>query len=163
LAPVNLAVLTGQSVLNVFIKEDRGSVEDQLTTCIEEFGRPHSWEIRKIPKDGSILWVRENAKAVRRSRDDDVIILIACKDITEHRLAEQRVAAQFAATRILAETDSLAAGAPEIFRANGEKLEWDWGALWSFDWERDHDAAPLRCTSLWHAGHRSRWLRESLP
>jgi GAF domain/PAS fold len=75
--------LTGQSVLNVFIKEDRGSVEDQLTTCIEEFGRPHSWEIRKIPKDGSILWVRENAKAVRRSGDDDVIILIACKDITE--------------------------------------------------------------------------------
>jgi PAS domain S-box-containing protein len=78
-------------------------------------------------------------------------VLIACEDITERRRGEQRVAAQYAVTRILAEADSLAAAAPDVLRAIGESLGWDWGALWSSDWERDHDAAPLRCNCLWHA------------
>ena len=144
------AELIGQSVLTVFFEEEREAVKDQLATCIEEFGRSHSWEIRKIRKDGTVLWVRENAKAVRRS-GNDALILIACEDITERWRGEQRVAAQHAVTRILAEADSLAAAAPHLLRAIGEKLEWDWGSIWSFDWERDRDAAPLRCDMLWRA------------
>ena len=144
------AELIGQSVLTVFFEEEREAVKDQLATCVEEFGRSHSWEIRKIRKDGTVLWVRENAKAVRRS-GNDALILIACEDITERWRGEQRVAAQHAVTRILAEADSLAAAAPHLLRAIGEKLEWDWGSIWSFDWERDRDAAPLRCDMLWRA------------
>jgi PAS domain S-box-containing protein len=144
------AELVGQSVLNVFFEEDRELVKAQLATCVEELGRSHNWEIRKICKDGTVIWVRENAKAVRRSRDD-AIILIACEDITERRRAEQRRDALYAVTRVLAESDSLAAAAPNILRAIGENLEWDWGALWGFDWERGHDAAPLRCDYQWHA------------
>lgn len=144
------AELIGQSVLSVFFDEDRELVKRQLTRCVEALGRPHSWEIRKIRKDGTVLWVRENAKAVRRS-SDDVIVLIACEDITTRRCGEQRVAAQYAATRILAEADGLTAAAPDLLRAIGENLQWDWGALWSFDRERDHEAAPLRCDCLWHA------------
>ena len=78
------AELIGQSVLNVFFEEDRELVKAQLATCVEELGRSHSWEIRKIRKDGTVIWVRENAKAVRRS-GNDAIILIACEDITERR------------------------------------------------------------------------------
>src|SRR3954447_12945598 len=89
------AELIGHSVLTVFLEEDREGVEGQLTTCVEELGRSHSWEIRKIRKDGTVLWVRENAKAVRRSAND-VIVLIACEDITERRRGEQRLNAQFA-------------------------------------------------------------------
>jgi PAS domain S-box-containing protein len=142
--------LIGQSVLSVFFEEDRKVVGDQLATCVKELGCPHSWEIRKIRKNGTVLWVRENAKAVRRS-GDDAIILIACEDITERRRGEQRVAAAYAVTRILAEADGLAAAAPQILRAIGENLEWDWGALWSFDRAREQADAPLRCASLWHA------------
>jgi two-component system, cell cycle sensor histidine kinase and response regulator CckA len=80
-----------------------------------------------------------------------VIVLIACEEITERRRGDQRVAAQFAVTRVLAEADSFAGAAPQVLRAIGENLEWDWGSLWSFDWERDRDAAPLRCDLLWHA------------
>ena len=137
--------LIGESVLNVFFEEDRPVVKDQLATCVEEIGRSHSWEIRKIRKDGSVLWVRENAKAVRRS-GNDVIVLIACEDITERRRGEQRVAAAYAATRILAEADGLAA-APHLLGAIGENLKWDWGALWSFE----REGVPLRCDCLWHA------------
>ena len=144
------AELVGKSVLNIFLEEEREVVKDQLATCVEELGRSHNWEIRKIRKDGRVIWVSENAKAVRRS-GNDAVVLIACEDITERRRGEQRVAAQYAVTRILAEADSLAAAAPDVLRAIGESLEWDWGALWSSDWERDHDAAPLRCNCLWHA------------
>jgi hypothetical protein len=137
-------------VLNVFFEENRELVKDQLATCIEQLGHPQSWEIRKIRKDGSVLWVRENAKAVQRS-GNDAIILIVCEDITERRRGEQRVAAAYAITRVLAEADSLATAAPHILRAIGEHLEWDWGELWSFDREREQEGAPLRCACQWHA------------
>ena len=144
------AELIGQSVLTVFFEEDRELVKGQLAICVEEVGRSRSWEIRKVCKDGTAIWVRENAKAVRRS-GNNVIVLIACEDITERRRNEQRGAAAYAVTRVLAEFDSLAAAAPHILRAIGENLEWDWGALWSLDRERDHEGAPLRCDCLWHA------------
>jgi PAS domain S-box-containing protein len=144
------AELVGQSVLNVFFEEDHEAVKDQLATCVQEPGSSHSWEIRKIRKDGTLLWVRENAKAVQRSRND-VVVWIACEDITERRRGERRVAGAYAVTSILAEADSLAAAGPDILRAIGGNLEWDWGALWIFDRERAHEDAPLRCDCLWHA------------
>jgi PAS domain S-box-containing protein len=140
------AELVGQSVLSVFFEEDRELVKAQLATCVEELGRSNSWEIRKIRKDGRVIWVRENAKAVHRS-GDDVIVLIACEDITERRRAEQRRVAAYAVTRVLAESDNLAAAAPHVLRVIGENLEWDWGALWSFE----RVGVPLRCDCLWHA------------
>ena len=138
--------LIGRSVLGMFLEEDREVVKGQLATCVEELGRARSWETRKIRKDGTVLWVRENAKAVRRS-GNDVIVLIACEDITERRRGEQRVAAQHAVTRVLAESDSLATAAPHTLQALSENLEWDWGALWTFD----REGAALRCDCLWHA------------
>ena len=142
--------LTGHSITTVFLEEDWETVKDQLATCAEELGRSHYWEIRKIRKDGKVIWVRENAKAVQQS-GNDVIVLIACEDITERRRGEQRAAAQYAVTQILAEANSLAGVAPSVLRAIGENLEWDWGSLWSFDWERDRDGAQLRCDILWRA------------
>jgi PAS domain S-box-containing protein len=143
------AELIGQSVLTVFFKEDRELVNNHVATCLEDLDRSHSWEIRKVRRDGTALWVRENAKAVQRS-GNDLIVLIACEDITERRRGERRVEAQYAVTRVLAEADSLATAAPHILRAIGENLEWDWGALWSFDREREQEGAPLRCDCLWH-------------
>ena len=140
------AELVGQSVLTVFFEEDRELVRSRVATCLGDLGSSHSWEIRKVRKDGTTIWVRENAKAVRRS-GSDAIVLIACEDITERRRAEQRRDALHAVTRVLAEADTLAAAAPHMLRAIGENLEWDWGALWSVRRER----TPLRCDCLWHA------------
>jgi PAS domain S-box-containing protein len=79
--------LLGQSVLKVFFEEDREQVRKSVAVCQRNIGETHSWEIRKVRKDGSALWVRENAKAVRRL-DRRLIVLIACEDITERRAAE---------------------------------------------------------------------------
>jgi PAS domain S-box-containing protein len=79
--------LLGQSVLQVFFEEDRDLVRKSVAVCLENIGQTHSWEIRKIRKDGSVLWVRENAKSVRWL-DKQLIVLIACEDITERKEAE---------------------------------------------------------------------------
>jgi PAS domain S-box-containing protein len=79
--------LTGQSVLNVFLAEDRQFVRKCLAVCLKTVGKSHTWEVRKVRKDGSLLWVRENAKAMPRA-DDKLVILIACEDITERRQTE---------------------------------------------------------------------------
>ena len=79
--------LLGQSVLKVFFGEDRKMVQSNVAVCLEHIGQTHSWEIRKVRKDGSALWVRENAKAVRRL-DNQLIVLIACEDVTERKEAE---------------------------------------------------------------------------
>jgi PAS domain S-box-containing protein len=79
--------LRGASVLKVFFEEDRQLVRESVDVCLTSIGQTHSWEIRKVRKDGSALWVRENAKAVRRL-DGRLIVLIACEDITERKEAE---------------------------------------------------------------------------
>jgi PAS domain S-box-containing protein len=79
--------LVGQSVLNVFFEEDRAFVQNNVRVCLENLGQSTGWEVRKIRKDGTVLWVRENAKAVRRA-GNQLIVLIACEDITERKRAE---------------------------------------------------------------------------
>ncbi|MBV8524922.1 MAG: PAS domain S-box protein, partial [Acetobacteraceae bacterium] len=136
--------LTGQSVLKVFPEPDRELARRNVAVCLENLGQSHTWELRKIRNDGSVLWVRENAKAVRRSRND-LIVLIACEDITERKRGEQRLAAQYAATRVLAESDTIAAAVPQLLQTIGEALEWEWGGLWCADCE----GGRLRCVDIW--------------
>lgn len=83
----SVSELLGQSVLKVFPAEEQQAARSNVAICLENIGQPHSWEIRKVRKDGSALWVRENAKAVRRL-DNQLIVLIACEDITERKEAE---------------------------------------------------------------------------
>ena len=79
--------LHGQSALRVFFETDRDTVKKRVELCLANIGQTRSWEIRKVRKDGSALWVRENAKAVRR-QDNRLIVLIACEDITGRKEAE---------------------------------------------------------------------------
>jgi PAS domain S-box-containing protein len=83
----SVSELLGQSVLKVFPAEEQDAARSNVAICLENIGQTHSWEIRKVRKDGSALWVRENAKAVRRV-DNQLIVLIACEDITERKQAE---------------------------------------------------------------------------
>jgi PAS domain S-box-containing protein len=79
--------LVGQSVLKVFLPGEHELVRKCLAVCLESVGQSHTWEIQKIRPDGSLLWVRENAKAMRRS-DGRQVVLIACEDITERKATE---------------------------------------------------------------------------
>ncbi|CCE11454.1 Nodulation protein V [Bradyrhizobium sp. STM 3843] len=121
-----VAELVGQSVLDVFLSEDHAFVNNCIAVCLESIGQSHTWEIRKIRKDGSLLWVRENAKAMRRA-NDELVVLVACEDVTERKRTEdalQQSEAYLAHAQELSHTGSfgwrVAAGeiiwTPETFR-----------------------------------------------
>jgi PAS domain S-box-containing protein len=80
--------LVGQSVLNVFCDADREAVQAHVAVCLQQPGRTLQWEVRKVRKDGTLLWVRETANAMRRAAGDPVV-LVACEDITQHKQAEE--------------------------------------------------------------------------
>jgi PAS domain S-box-containing protein len=84
--------LVGQPVLDVFHDSDREAVRRYVALCLEQLGRAQSWEARKVRKDGTVLRVRETAKAVPRVNGP--LVLIACEDITEHKRAEEKIREQ---------------------------------------------------------------------
>ncbi|WP_024521041.1 PAS domain S-box protein [Bradyrhizobium sp. Tv2a-2] len=100
--------LVGQSVLKIFPEEDRAFVRNCVAVCIETVGQSHTWDIQKIRRDGSVLWVRENAKAMHWA-DDALVVLIACEDITERKRTEhalERSEAHLAQAQELSQTGS---------------------------------------------------------
>ncbi|MGF6313039.1 PAS domain S-box-containing protein [Bradyrhizobium sp. i1.8.4] len=100
--------LIGQSVLGVFLEEDREFARKCIRTCLDNIGRSQTWEAQKVRKDGSVLWVRENAKAMLWA-DDRPVVLIACEDITERKRTEfalQRSEAHLAQAQELSQTGS---------------------------------------------------------
>ena len=78
--------LVGRLVFSVIHESDRGAVEGHFQNCLAQLGEPHSWEARKVCKDGRTLWVRETGKAVPRM--SGAIVLMACEDITERKQVE---------------------------------------------------------------------------
>ena len=79
--------LVGTSVLNVFHPEDQQAVLHNLSDCLSEVGQPKRWELRKVRKDGHVIWVRETAQAVR-GHEQAPVVLIVCEDITAMKEAE---------------------------------------------------------------------------
>ena len=78
--------LTGRSVLDVFHEDDRATVQRNAARCLEHIRQTFTWELRKCRKDGSVLWVRETARAMPMTGGP--VILIVCEDVTERKRAE---------------------------------------------------------------------------
>lgn len=83
-----IAELTGQSVLQVFFEEDKAAARQFVNQCIEHAGEVFHWSLRKVRKDGTLLWVEETARAVP-SVNQTMVVLIVCEDITERKWTEQ--------------------------------------------------------------------------
>jgi len=78
--------LIGCPVQNVFHEADRDAVRRNVACCFEQLGRTMSWEFRKLRKDGTVLWVRETARAMPIKNRP--VALIVCEDVTERKRAE---------------------------------------------------------------------------
>ena len=79
--------LVGTSVMNVFHPNDQEAVRRNLSDCLSEVGQPKRWELRKVRKDGGVIWARETAQAVR-GHEQTPVVLIVCEDITAIKEAE---------------------------------------------------------------------------
>jgi len=79
--------LIGQSVLKVFKPEEHAAVLGQLKVCTASLMKVFQWEIQKVRKDGTTLWVKERAQTVM-DHTGQILSLVVCEDITERRLSE---------------------------------------------------------------------------
>lgn len=79
--------LLGGSVLAVFDPADHATVLNQLRLCTEQPLQTFTWEIGKVRKDGSRLWVKERARSIVDGQGR-ITILIVCEDITDRKQAE---------------------------------------------------------------------------
>jgi PAS domain S-box-containing protein len=84
--------LVGQPVLQLFFDADREAAQSRAAQCLQHLGQSMNWELRKVRKDGEVLWVRETARAVLRGNQP--VVLIACEDITERKSAEEKIRQQ---------------------------------------------------------------------
>jgi two-component system sensor histidine kinase/response regulator len=67
-------------------------------------------------------------------------------EVTERKMAEQRMAAQHAVTHVLAESTTLSEATPKILQTICEFGGWEVGAIWT----RDRSENVLRCVDVWH-------------
>ena len=110
-------------------------------------------EFRMRASDGSVRWVQGRSKPVRA--DDGAVVghVGTVEDVTDRKAAEEevrrserRLALQYAAARILAESETLADAGTGILRTICAHAGWDAGLLWRMDDGR----AALRCRASWH-------------
>jgi PAS domain S-box-containing protein len=80
--------LAGQSVLRMVQEEDREAARRHLAKCVENPETVTTIELRKVHRDGSIMWVREVARALPKG--PQAVLLIVCEDITERKRAEEQ-------------------------------------------------------------------------
>ncbi len=98
--------------------------------------------------DGQLRWIEINSRPLTpQSGASPSAVVVSFSDITERKRVEERLTAQYAITRVLAESRSLEEAVPKIMQAVGQNLEWDCG----FFWRVDRAASVLRCLDQWHA------------
>src|SRR5207237_940794 len=97
-------------------------------------------------KDGGSVLVLVNLAPVHDEQEAVAGMAGVAVDITERRRQERRLAAQYAVTRTLSESEGIADAAPHMLAALCEALGWEVGALWGVD----HEAGVLRLVALWH-------------
>lgn len=80
--------LINQPVTKVFLQKDWITVKKQIKKCLANPGKMFTWEIKKIKKNGDIIWVRENARTIP-SNEKNKDLLIVCENITQKKEAEK--------------------------------------------------------------------------
>ena len=79
--------LVGRPVQSVFYEADRDAVYGNACICFRQPGQAMSWELRKVRKNGKVIWVRETARATLIN--NRLVLLIVCEDITEGKRAAE--------------------------------------------------------------------------
>jgi PAS domain S-box-containing protein len=128
---------------------------DEFIRFMRTDGVVSEFESQVHRRDGSIIWILENARAVRDELSGELLYYEGMvQDITARKLAEEaraladaRKLAQYEVTRVLAQTNRLGEAARKIMQAICECIGWDFGDLWSVD----PAAMVLRCVDIWHA------------
>jgi PAS domain S-box-containing protein len=121
--------------------EDRDS---RVTHSEPIVGETRHWQCRR--RDGSAFEADVTTCRMRYQGRD--VRLVVALDTTERTRAEARQAVQFAVTRILAESATVAEALPRLLAAIGERLAWDVGEFWGVD----ATGQSLHLEAVWSQG-----------
>lgn len=83
-----VAELIGSMVLKIFCEEDQAAAQKYVAACLGHPGQVFHWTLRKVRKDGTMLWVEETARTAY-DVDGALVLLVVCEDVTERKRTEQ--------------------------------------------------------------------------
>jgi signal transduction histidine kinase/PAS domain-containing protein/ActR/RegA family two-component response regulator len=126
--------------------DDRQAVQLSIARSLAD-GSDYEIETRVVAEDGGARWVAVQGKAMKDEGGRPVRLIGVAMDVTERKRAAQRLAAQHATTRILAECASLEEASPRFLAALGASLGWVQAGVWRVD----ATAGVLRFVDGWHA------------
>ncbi|MEA5603141.1 GAF domain-containing protein [Nostoc sp. UHCC 0252] len=122
--------------------ESAKAVFKQLLTGRDFLENENHW----VMKDGSrrlIAWSNTFLKDYEGSVE---YIVATGTDITDRKRVQQHLTAQYAVTRVLADSTTINEANPRILQGICESLAWDLGEIWMVD----QQANVLRFLSFWH-------------
>jgi len=135
--------------LTMLIPERYRAAHLQGMERVRSGGEPHvigkTVELRGLRKDGDEFPI-ELSLASWEVRGE-VFYSGIIRDITLRKREESQLAAQYAVTRALAESGSLAEASATILKAVCETVGWEIGSFWVVDGEN----RVLQCIDIWHA------------
>jgi PAS domain S-box-containing protein len=71
------SALINHTLFTTYHGEDGEKIRQCLAEAIELSDRPHRWEIRRLHKDGHVIWVRETAKKINNMVDQPTILIVS--------------------------------------------------------------------------------------
>ncbi|MDZ8053230.1 MAG: GAF domain-containing protein [Aulosira sp. ZfuVER01] len=101
--------------------------------------------VKHINGEWRWLWHRETVFK-RRADGTPHQVMGTAQDITERKRAQKHLTAQYAITRVLAESNSISEATPQILQAICESLGWDVSEIWMVN----QQANVLDFLDLWH-------------
>ena len=124
------------------------SREDSRDHVIQ-MGKGHRFSGERIltRKDGSTFPAFVTTSPILDAKGRQVGIVGLSRDTSLLKQAERRRDTQYAVTRALAESATLAEAVPAVLRAVGTGLGWEIGVFWMVDRKAD----LLRCADVWRA------------
>ena len=98
--------LTNTSIFNLLHPEDIKIAKENIKECFQNPGKVSQYELRKIQKDKSQLWVQEIIRAIQRE-DKKEVALIVNTDITARKNGEKKLRESESYNKILFENSQL--------------------------------------------------------
>ncbi len=81
------------SIFDFIHPEDQQAAKKIFELCVSAPHKIHKYEIRKVCRDGRIIWVRETARLIENEKQQNNFLLV-CEDVTETRLLSEKIAYQ---------------------------------------------------------------------
>jgi len=85
--------LTNRSIFDFIHPDDKLSAKMLFDLCIASPHKVHKQEIRKVCRDGRVIWVRETIRLINDEHQRYNFLLV-CEDVTETRLLSEKIVYQ---------------------------------------------------------------------